>query len=596
MPMVNLKLKEFFKSIPPKYLIFIIIVWLVIFDFILSAYFANAFLRAILANYLSSSFFLFFIACCLIFIFVLCLRKNPEPIRSLIILLPILLLSFWPQPQTTFLMLLPLSIVITAQIIFYKILFLKEDLPLENKPGKEKAALLIIIILYFSVFGYLSIAKFNALDFFNPKDFGLFNQIFWNTIHGRFFLNSTYGSHFACHNSPFYLLLVPFYYLFPNPLTLLILKIMLLALSAIPFYLITRDILKQATPLPLVVGFLLFPFIVGQNFSPPHESGYAPLFILFTYYFFRVKKFMPFICFLLITISIKEPYALVAVMFGCYAFFKKRSAAWVIYPIITGISWFVLSIALINYFQGLYQPHSNSAWFFVYLKKSFLSQGKNGSLVPLLYLLRNSNLANWHSLKSIFSLFFSTGIAPALLSSISLLGLPELFVNLVACNLNMFSPIWHYNTVFSCFILLGTVEGIKKISSFIYHKKYLKISEQKIQLLLSIFVLSSILIQSHTWIRFASYKKDAAYIKEAKETLSLVPPNASISVPRKLAIIVSDREKYSIIGDESGKDDALDYIVIDNPQMKAYLKADLNSDYNQIFRRGPIILYKRRGA
>lgn len=590
--MSNTKQKELTKSISVQHFIFILLFGFIIFDFILSASFRSPLLRFLLSKYLLSSLLLFSIPCVLLFICMALYRsqKEPNPTRYFIILFPITLLSFWPVQESHLPIFIPFLIVISTQIVFYKILFSKEDSPIVNKPGKERIALLIIIILYFFIFSYLSIGKFNALDFFNPKDLGLFNQIFWNTIHGKFFLNSTYGSHFACHNSPFFLFLLPFYYLFPYPLTLLILKVLLLALSAIPFYLITKDILKQTTSLPLVVAFMLFPFIVGQNFTPPHESGYAPLFILFTYYFFRTNKFIPFMCFLLITVSIKEPYALVAVMFGCYAFFKKRGAVWIVYPILIGIMWFFFSIALINYFQNLYHPHSDSAWFFVYLKKVFLMQNKNGPLTPIVYLFSNSNMVHWYALKSMFLLFLPLAIIPPLLSSISLLGLPELIVNLISGNPNMFSPIWHYDIMLSCFVLIGTVEGIKKISSFAYNKRYIKINEQKLQLLLCVFVLSCTLIRSYTWIGLGKYKKDVAYIQRVKEALSFVPPNSSIGVPARVAIIVSSREKYSIIGDESGED----YVLVDSPEIEKYLKTNIDSDYNAIFHKKPITLYKRK--
>lgn len=585
-------LKELTKSISAKHVIFIILFWLIIFDFLLSASFRCPLLRLILTKYWLASFLLFLTACLLLFVFVaLCLsQKKANPGYSLIIFLPIILLPFWPAQQANLPIVIPFLIIITTQIIFYKTLFSGKSPTTDNRPRKEKVALLIIIILYFSIFSYLSICKFNALDFFNPKDFGLFNQIFWNTIHGKFFLNSTYGSHFACHNSLFYLILLPFYYLFPNPLTLLILKIMLLAISAIPFYLITKGILKQTGALPMVIAFLFFPFIVGQNFTPAHEEGFAPFFILFTFYFFRKNKFAPFLFFLLVTISIKESLAPIAVMFGCYAFMEKKALPWIIYPIFIGITWAVLSIGLINHFQGLYHPHSDSAWFFVYLKKAFLMKEKNGPLALITYLLSNSNMLHWDTLKSMFLLIVPLGIVPPLLSSVSLLGLPELILNLLSCNRRIFSPIWHYNIAFSCFILIGAAEGMRKISVFTYNKGFIKINEQKLQFLLCVFVLSSTLIHSYTWIGLGKHKKDTAYIKEVKGALLLVPPNASISVPARVAIIVSGREKYSILGSDSGED----YILIDNLAMGKYSKTDIDSDYNEMFHGGSIILYGRK--
>ncbi len=199
-------------------------------------------------------------------------------------------------------------------------------------------------------------------------------------------------------------------------------------------------------------------------------------------------------------------------------------------------------------------------------------------------------MLHWNTLKSAFLLLVPLGIAPPLLSSVSLLGLPELVLNLISCNRRIFSPMWHYNIAVSCFILIGAAEGIRKISVFAYNKGFIKINEQKLQSLLCISILSCTLIYSYAWIGLGIYKKDVGHINVVREALSLVPSYASISAPANIAAIVSGREKYSILGSDSGED----YILIDNLAMKKGLKTNIDSDYNEIFRKGRIILYERK--
>lgn len=584
------------ESIPARYFVFILLFWYIIFDFLISASFGSSLLRSLFSRYLLTSSLLFLVGCFLFFIFLaLCLRqKEPNPAYSLIVLLPIALLPLWPAERIFPPFFIPIIIVSALQLYLYKILFSERGFLINEEPRSVNKALVIVITSYFLIFSYLSIRKFSALDFFNPKDVGLFNQIFWNIVHGRFFLNSTYGSHFACHNSPFFLFLAPFYYLFPHPFTLLISKTLLLSLSAIPFYLIVKDFLGRSAALPMAATFLFYPLIAAQNFTPAHESGYAPFFVFFTYYFFSKNKFMPFMCFLLITVSIKEPYSLLAVAFACYAFFQKKRPAWIMLPLLTGIAWFILSIAVINHFQNIYHPHSDSAWYFVYLKKALFILKQSGIGKFVTYALSNSNMLNPDALRSLWLLFLPLAIIFPLLSPVSLLGLPEFIVNLSSSNPNMFSPIWHYSIVLSCFILIGAAEGIKKVSAFINHKRYLKIDEQKIRLLLSACVLSFTLICSPAWLGLAQYKNDPAYVKTVKEALSLVPPGASISVPARVAIIVSNREKYSIIGDKSGDGKDEDYVLMDNLGVQKSYKSNIDSDYGVIFNSGTLTLYKRK--
>ncbi|MCM8789826.1 MAG: DUF2079 domain-containing protein [Candidatus Omnitrophica bacterium] len=226
---------------------------------------------------------------------------------------------------------------------------------------------------YLIFFLITALRQYNLFSNFNPKDFAIYNQTFWNTIHGRIFQNTTYGSNFSCHNSPFFFLLVPFYYLFPHPLTLQYIKTILLLSSLIPFYLIIRQIItSECAILALMLTFLLFPFLISQNFVAPHEITYAPFFALFTYYFYQRRKFCLYILFLLITLFIKEHLALVAIMFGIHALWNRRNLRWIIFPIAVGIIWGLFSLWVINYFQKIYNSHIDAAWFIVDLKRRFL--------------------------------------------------------------------------------------------------------------------------------------------------------------------------------------------------------------------------------
>jgi len=72
----------------------------------------------------------------------------------------------------------------------------------------------------------------------NGFDLGLFNQVFWNTTQGRPFEStmsqalpiphSLLGDHF----SPVFLLILPFYFAYPHPETLVVIQTLALALGA----------------------------------------------------------------------------------------------------------------------------------------------------------------------------------------------------------------------------------------------------------------------------------------------------------------------------------------------------------------------------
>src|SRR2546423_12763797 len=87
----------------------------------------------------------------------------------------------------------------------------------------------LLAAAYFVVYSALSILRHETYHSLGP-DLGLFDQIFWNTTHGRFF-ESTMSlaqpephSYLSDHFSPIYLLLLPFYALVPRPETLLLIQ------------------------------------------------------------------------------------------------------------------------------------------------------------------------------------------------------------------------------------------------------------------------------------------------------------------------------------------------------------------------------------
>src|SRR5216683_1930313 len=87
---------------------------------------------------------------------------------------------------------------------------------------------------YFVLYSVLSVLRHVTYHSFGP-DLGIFDQVFWNTVHGRF-LESTMSlaqaqphSYLADHFSPVYLLLMPAYALIPRPETLLVIQTLFLA-------------------------------------------------------------------------------------------------------------------------------------------------------------------------------------------------------------------------------------------------------------------------------------------------------------------------------------------------------------------------------
>ena len=163
------------------------------------------------------------------------------------------------------------------------------------------------------------------------SDLAVFDQVMWNTVHGRF-MESTISlarcephSFFGDHFSPALLLLVPPYALFPHPETLIVAQTISLALGAWPIYLLARRSLPtSAQRLVWVAAYLLsapLSFIVLYDF---HEITLAVAPLGFAMYFLATRRTMPMVLCLVLALLAKEEVALIGVGFGVALAFQGR--------------------------------------------------------------------------------------------------------------------------------------------------------------------------------------------------------------------------------------------------------------------------------
>jgi uncharacterized membrane protein len=537
---------------------------------------------AIIHNYYIAGLFIFCVCAFFIGVCILmssCLGNGTGGIsQAIAILVTTQGIFLWPRADALVSFAIPGLIILLeacALILIFRSKSPFDDLVLL----KEKKYIFMLAIVYALALYLLALRSLHTLSFFNSKDFAIYNQTFWNTVHGRLFQNSTYGSNLACHNTWFFLLLVPFYYFFPSPETLIGLKIAFVALAAIPYYLIIKDILYRPCRLVMMIVFFFYPFLIAQAFTPPHEIGFAPAVILCAYYFFRRNSLCLFIISLIIMLSIKEHLAMVALAFGVFAFFSKKGLRWTVLPIALGILWAVISYEIIVHFQKVYRSHADASWFLTSFKH-VLHHDANTSLHLV---LERANISSWFRVKPAFLLFAPLGFVVPLMSWTCLLGLPEFALNLLADRPSMFTPQWHYNIAVSVFLLIACAEGIRKISRI----RLAALTAGQIQLALSIIILSLTLIHSYTWLPLIRIRTETQVVASLRRSLTHVPRDAFVTVPQRLAIAVSDRLKYSLL--ETGV--LGDYVVTDEPHCLVPLSpAD---GYQLIYREDDVCLYKR---
>ncbi|MFA6099124.1 MAG: DUF2079 domain-containing protein [Patescibacteria group bacterium] len=206
--------------------------------------------------------------------------------------------------------------------------------------------LYVLVIIIFLVQKYLSYG-------YNAIDLAIYNQVFYNSAHGHLFQFSIHPhSYLGDHFELFIILLLPFYYFFQSPLTLLFLQTLFLGLAAWPLYLLARTILNRHWSLILAAAFLINPFIWNMNFFEFHILPFAIFFLLFAFYHYKKNNFLQF-CFIAgISLLIREDVSLVILMFGILALIEKRSLKWILTPLLAGGIWFITAFQLTGYFNN----------------------------------------------------------------------------------------------------------------------------------------------------------------------------------------------------------------------------------------------------
>ncbi len=122
-------------------------------------------------------------------------------------------------------------------------------------------------------------------------DLGIFDNLFYNLREGEWFRggvdrDNRGGAHLQFHANFLAYLFLPIYVLSPRAETLLIMQAWIVALSAVPLYLLSRHRLGPVAGLILAFAYLVHEATQGPVFYDFHFLTISPFFIGWTLYFF----------------------------------------------------------------------------------------------------------------------------------------------------------------------------------------------------------------------------------------------------------------------------------------------------------------------
>ena len=295
-------------------------------------------------------------------------------------------------------------------------------------------------------------------------DLGNMVQTVWSTAHGHFLrmtdLHGDQISRLAAHVDPILVLYAPLWWIWPSPQLLLVTQALVVALGAVPLFLLARKHLGSSRAgLGFAIAYLLYPATGWLTLNEFHPVALATTFLLSAFWFLDEDRLVAFALFAIAAAACKEEIPLVIAGFGVwYAFAHRRPVAGAVIAALGGL-WAAIAI-------GVVIPHYNAGAESDFYGRYSEVGGSLGGIVKT---------AVTHPLRILDAAFSSRDlhyllqlVAPlaglCLLAPLVLVAaLPELALNLLSSTTTQTSIHFHYTAGLIPPLLIATVFGAKRI-------------------------------------------------------------------------------------------------------------------------------------
>jgi uncharacterized membrane protein len=178
-------------------------------------------------------------------------------------------------------------------------------------------------------------------SFYASYDQGLFEQIFWNTIHGRWFqgslssgqssaviadsqIHKVYYNHLGQHFVIDFILWLPIYALFPTGATLVILQVVLMTVAGFVLYALARHYLPANIAILITASYYGANTVIGPTFANFYEHCQIPLFVFSLLLALAKRNWWLFWLFVFLTLGIREDTGIILFGFALYLILSRR--------------------------------------------------------------------------------------------------------------------------------------------------------------------------------------------------------------------------------------------------------------------------------
>jgi len=441
----------------------------------------------------------------------------------------------------------------------------------------------------------------------NAFDLGLFNQAFSTALKGKLFYETPdqyiipSGSFLGTHFSLLMFLILPIYALFPFPQTLLILQTAVIALGAVPIYLVARGVLGRGR-LPLVIAglYLINPATLNMNLFDFHLEAFLPFFLGMFFYSYvskRWKLYGVFLALSLITIDFAAILILAICLAQAIGSNSTKATYW--WPLQLGLNkqrkvilatTVVLSIGV----------------FYLTLYFSGVASGTSTSVQQMVggFVRSGSTVANYPLLTEFWLLaFISVMCLPLFAPGKLVMVAPWFLVTLLGGSLLTYSFGYQYAGAFVIpFLILGSIYGICKLrnSRLLY-----PVLAAAVVVCMAASPLNPLTLGHLSGIAYEQgFSFPNSHDAVLGKALGFLPPNASVLTQNSLFTQVSNRMDAYVL--PVGNKSSVEYVLADTTSpsysqiiwgyesMKSYLPTFLASgSYGVVVNDDGVILLER---
>ncbi|MGK7917104.1 MAG: DUF2079 domain-containing protein [Prochloraceae cyanobacterium] len=283
----------------------------------------------------------------------------------------------------------------------------------EKISGLRLAILAAIAFFLFT----LLLTLHRHFTFYSSYDQGIFNQVFWNGVHGRFFQSSlssqlstnvvhggevpeVYYHRLGQHFTPALLLWLPIYALFPHPATLTVIQVVLVSAAGLVLYALARVYLQPLVAATISISFYCANAVMGPTLANFHDNCQIPLFVFSLLLAMEKRWWWLFGILAVLILAVREDSGITLFGVGIYMVLSRR------YPRI-GLAVCTLSflyiVALTNLIMPLFSADISKR--FMLERFGQYATGEEASTLEIIWGMISNP---WRLLVELFTPFFRT--------------------------------------------------------------------------------------------------------------------------------------------------------------------------------------------